>query len=87
MKASVGNEGISLSDNDRERLLYLLGDWWLVILRLKLPSLSFVNTGLRELLALTPVSLNQCLSLLGIALLLIVVDELHKYLLSHDRVF
>lgn len=26
MKASVGNEGISFSDNDRERLLYLLGD-------------------------------------------------------------
>lgn len=26
MKASVGNEGIIISDNDRERLLYLLGD-------------------------------------------------------------
>jgi len=26
MKASVGNEGISFSDGDRERILYLLGD-------------------------------------------------------------
>jgi magnesium-transporting ATPase (P-type) len=37
--------------------------------------------GLRELLELSPVSLQQWLGLLGIALSLIVVDELHKYFL------
>jgi len=35
--------------------------------------------GIRELLQLAPVSLSQWSSLLGIALFLIVVDELHKY--------
>ncbi|WP_245942448.1 cation-translocating P-type ATPase [Candidatus Colwellia aromaticivorans] len=40
---------------------------------------AMYTPGIRELLQLAPVSLSQWSSLLGIALFLIVVDELHKY--------
>jgi magnesium-transporting ATPase (P-type) len=40
---------------------------------------AMYTPGIRELLQLSPVSLSQWSSLLGIALFLIVVDELHKY--------
>ena len=43
--------------------------------------MAMYTPGLRELLALSPVSLQQWSGLLGIALLLIVVDELHKHFL------
>jgi Ca2+-transporting ATPase len=46
--------------------------------------MAMYTPGLRELLELFPVSLNQWTGLLGIALSLIVVDELHKYYL-HRR--
>jgi len=48
--------------------------------------MAMYTPGLRELLELSPVSLQQWLGLFGIALLLIVVDELHKHFLSHGRV-
>lgn len=41
--------------------------------------------GLREILELSPVSIQQWSGLLGIALLLIVVDELHKYFLHKHK--
>ena len=40
---------------------------------------AMYTPGIRELLELAPVSLMQWSSLLGIAIFLIVVDELHKY--------
>ena len=40
---------------------------------------AMYTPGIRELLELSPVSLMQWSSLLGIAIFLIVVDELHKY--------
>jgi len=43
--------------------------------------MAMYTPGLRELLELSPVSLHQWTGLLGIALSLIVVDELHKYFL------
>lgn len=48
--------------------------------------MAMYTPGLRELLELSPVSLQQWSGLLGVALLLIVVDELHKYFLSRGRV-
>ena len=48
--------------------------------------MAMYTPGLRELLELSPVSLQQWTGLLGIALSLIVVDELHKYFLhKHKR--
>ncbi len=49
--------------------------------------MAMYTPGLRELLELSPVSLQQWSGLLGVALILIVVDELHKHFLSHGRVF
>ena len=46
--------------------------------------MAMYTPGLRELLELSPVSIQQWSGLLGIALLLIVVDESHKYFL-HNR--
>ena len=43
--------------------------------------MAMYTPGLRELLELSPVSLRQWLGLLAIALVLIIVDELHKYLM------
>jgi magnesium-transporting ATPase (P-type) len=43
--------------------------------------MAMYTPGLKELLELSPVSLQQWTGLLAIALLLIVVDELHKYFL------
>ena len=40
---------------------------------------AMYTPGIRELLELSPVSLMQWSSLLGIAIFLIFVDELHKY--------
>jgi magnesium-transporting ATPase (P-type) len=47
--------------------------------------MAMYTPGLRELLELSPVSLQQWTALLGIALLLIVVDELHKYFLHKHK--
>lgn len=47
--------------------------------------MAMYTPGLRELLELSPVSLHQWTGLLGIALLLIVVDELHKYFLHKHK--
>ena len=47
--------------------------------------MAMYTPGLRELLGLSPVSLQQWSGLLGIALLLIVVDESHKYLLHKSN--
>jgi magnesium-transporting ATPase (P-type) len=47
--------------------------------------LAMYTPGLRELLELSPVSLQQWTGLLGIALLLIMVDECHKYFLHKSN--
>jgi magnesium-transporting ATPase (P-type) len=47
--------------------------------------MAMYTPGLRELLELSPVSLQQWSGLLAIALLLIVVDELHKYFLHKHK--
>ena len=47
--------------------------------------MAMYTPGLRELLELSPVSLHQWSGLLGIALLLIVVDELHKYIMHKSN--
>jgi magnesium-transporting ATPase (P-type) len=47
--------------------------------------MAMYTPGLRELLELSPVSLSQWTGLLGIALLLIVVDEFHKYFLHQHK--
>lgn len=49
--------------------------------------MAMYTPGLRELLELSPVSLQQWSGLLGIALLLIVVDELHKFFLHKDNTY
>ena len=47
--------------------------------------MAMYTPGLRELLELSPVSLQQWSGLLVVALMLIVVDELHKHLLHKRR--
>ena len=47
--------------------------------------MAMYTPGLKELLELSPVSLQQWSGLLGIALILIIVDELHKYFLHKDK--
>lgn len=61
---------------------YLFGNKFLLFGMLAAQSIHIMamyTPGLRELLELSPVSLQQWSGLLGIALLLIAVDELHKY--------
>jgi magnesium-transporting ATPase (P-type) len=48
--------------------------------------MAMYTPGLRELLELSPVSLQQWSALLGIALILIVVDESHKYFLDKKSI-
>lgn len=47
---------------------------------------AMYTPGLNDVLQIEPVTLNQWLALLPIALLLIVVDELHKWWLNRQRV-
>ena len=68
---------------------YFLGNKFLLFGMLAAQGIHIMamyTPGLSELLELSPVSLQQWSGLLGIALLLIVVDELHKYSLSRGRV-
>lgn len=47
---------------------------------------AMYTEGLKELLQIAPVTLNQWFSLLSIALILILVDELHKYFKRRTRI-
>jgi len=61
---------------------YFFGNKFLIFGMLAAQSIhigAMYTPGIRELLQLAPVSLSQWSSLLGIAVFLIVVDELHKY--------
>jgi len=66
---------------------YFFGNKFLLFGMLAAQSIhigAMYTPGIRELLQLSPVSLNQWLNLLAIALVLIVVDEFHK-LISHRK--
>lgn len=67
---------------------YLFGNKFLLFGMLAAQGIHIMamyTPGLRELLELSPVSLQQWSGLLGIALLLIVVDEAHKYFLHKSH--
>jgi Ca2+-transporting ATPase len=67
---------------------YLFGNKFLLFGMLAAQGIHIMamyTPGLRELLELSPVSLQQWSGLLGVALSLIVVDELHKYFLHRSR--